>query len=147
AFYAGKSAQLRPTAIAVHDDGDVTGNCFDSGRHLAALYLEFVAERQVAWVANDEIRMTKPEGMTNDQMTKISFSQFVIVSTFDIRASSFREREVDSSFYSNASRRSPRACVQRMIVGPRAGARLTGDDVAPATSEIYLSYLLATNGS
>jgi len=59
--------------------------------------------------------MTKPKGMPNDQMMKVSFSQFVIVSTFDIGASSFREREVGSVF-SNASRRSPKACVQRMIV-------------------------------
>src|SRR5437879_4918037 len=96
---AGESAQLPPTSVAVHDDGDVAVNCFDSGRHLAALYLQFVAERQVAWVANDEIRMTKPKGMPNDQMMKVSFSQFVIVSTFDIGASSFREREVGSVFF------------------------------------------------
>jgi hypothetical protein len=37
--------------------------------------------------------------MTNDQMTKVSFSQFVLVSTFDIRAWSFREREAGSSFF------------------------------------------------
>jgi len=42
---------------------------------------------------NDEIRMTKLEGMTNDQMTNDSFafrhSGFVLLSSFDIRASSF----------------------------------------------------------
>src|SRR5579862_5558552 len=44
---------------------------------------------------NDEIRMTKPGGMTNDQMTKdptgkfLQYSDLVLLSSFDIRASSF----------------------------------------------------------
>jgi len=85
--------------------------------------------------------------MTNDQMTKASFSQVVLVSTFDIRAWSFRAREAGSSFYSNASRRSPKACVQRMIVSPRVGPTLTSDNFAPVNSEIYLTYFLAAEGS
>jgi hypothetical protein len=30
AFYARQSARLRPTAVAVHDDGDVAGNSLDA---------------------------------------------------------------------------------------------------------------------
>src|SRR5215472_8090571 len=53
-------------------------------------HLEFVAERQVAWIANDEIRMTKLEGMMNDQMTNDpAYRLFVIRASGLIRHSTF----------------------------------------------------------
>jgi hypothetical protein len=68
AFDARQSARLRPTTVAIHDYGDVTGDSLKARGHLTASYhLESVADRQVARVANDEIRMTKLEGMMNDR--------------------------------------------------------------------------------
>ena len=48
--------------------------------------------RQITREKNDEIRMTKAEGMTNDQMTKhgdVGSSSLGLWASFVIRASSF----------------------------------------------------------
>ena len=55
-------------------------------------HVESLAERQVVGVANDEIRMTKLEGMTNDLTANFfcfGIRAFELISSFGIRASSF----------------------------------------------------------
>src|SRR5215472_1585564 len=52
-------------------------------------HVESVAERQVARVANDEIRMTKLEGMTNELMANFFSLVFVLRAYFVIRHSCF----------------------------------------------------------
>src|SRR5262245_39391923 len=54
-------------------------------------HLESIAGRQVAQVANNEVRMTKLEGMTNDGTTNffLRYWRFELISSFGIRASSF----------------------------------------------------------
>jgi hypothetical protein len=74
--------------------------------------------------------MTKLEGMTNDQMSK-------------------DYRDADSSFRLRASFviRHSRFVIHRTIVSPRAGPTLTMESLAPVSSEMNLTYLLAAKGS
>jgi hypothetical protein len=74
--------------------------------------------------------MTKLEGMTNEQMRK----------NYRDACSSFRLR---ASF---VIRHSP-SVIYRTIVSPRAGPTLTIESFAPASSEMYLTYFLAAEGS
>jgi hypothetical protein len=55
----------------------------------------------------------------------VRHSGFVLLSSFDIRPPSF----------------------YRTIVSPRAGPTLTIESFAPASSEMYLTYFLAAEGS
>ena len=115
----------------------MAGNTLNARGHLTAPYhLEFLTERQVAWVANDEIRMTKLEGMTNDRTVNFfRCSCFDFISSFDIRASSF------------SGARSEWLRIHKLIVSPRVGPTLTMESFAPASSEMYLTYFLAAEGS
>src|SRR6188472_736276 len=103
----------------------------------APYHVESIAERQVARIANDEIRMTKLEGMTNDRTERFCWSScFEFISSFDIRGSSFCR-----------SRSEPSGTVYNTIVSPRAGPTLTMESFAPASSAMYLTYFLAAKGS
>ena len=91
---------------------------------------------------NDGIRMTKLEGMTTDQITKVltAFlrqSCFVLTSSLDIGVSSFLR--------SNAS--DIRASSYKTIVSRRVGPTLSIDNFAPVNSEMHLTYFLAAEGS
>ena len=81
-------------------------------------HLEVIAERQVAWAANDEIRMAKLEGMTNG--ADCASLSFVLHASF---------------------------VIHKMIVSRRVGPTLTIDNFAPVNSEMYLTYFLAAEGS
>jgi hypothetical protein len=86
--------------------------------------------------------MTKLEGMTTDQITKVltAFlrqSCFVLTSSFDTRGSSFlRSNAFDI-----------RASSYKTIVSPRVGPTLSMESFAPVNSEMYLMYFLAAEGS
>ena len=88
--------------------------------------------------------------MTNDQMTHhrrwfSCHSSFVLVSSFDIRASTVGHESVWTiRFWTLARMQAP---AHKTIVSPRAGPTLTIDNFAPVNSEMYLRYFLAAGGS
>ena len=89
---------------------------------------------------NDAIRITKIEGMTKDRTANFFF--------FGIRASSlFRHSAFVLRHSCSSGNLSSCWRVYNMIVSPRAGPTLTIESFAPVSSEMYLTYFLAAEGS
>ena len=83
--------------------------------------------------------------MTNDPYCVLRHSCFVLISSFDIGASSFLH---DTMRLDIGLRTVPVHNTRyKMIVSRRAGPTLTMDNFAPVNSEIYLTYFLAAKGS
>ena len=94
--------------------------------------------------------MTKLEGMTNDQMTKrgdVATSSFVLRVYFVIRYSGFVISSGQNAFECSGGESQPVARDHNTIVSPRVGPTLTMESFAPASSEMYLTYFLAAEGS
>ena len=85
--------------------------------------------------------MPKLERMTNDQMQDAYARSFVIRASGLFRHSTFVLRHSVTP-EPNAS-----ATGHNMIVSPRVGPTLTMESFAPASSEMYLTYFLAAEGS
>ena len=84
--------------------------------------------------------------MTKDAYAFPRHSCFVLISSFDIRASSFR---LQNAFGYPAFVRSAKckSIDHKTIVSPRAGPTLTMHNFAPVNLEMYLTYFLAAEGS